>query len=219
MNHRHHNRREDDEREEQLLTYLLASVRSTRGELDRVATIETVLKMDLDRVQRGTTLANVHLKTIEDELKALRARHEKKLFVFFVSTEGGKTAMQIGASSTAVLLLLLAESAKGNQIPLSAGPFTVDSEDPNSTCNYTPGSADQSTPDSWTPNGSGALGTVTVEVADEGQTPPLIGTGSFDVIAGGGGGPVVPDTLTVDFQPATPAALAAFKARVAAKKA
>lgn len=216
MNYRHHNRREEDEREEQLLTYLLASVRSTRGELDRVATIETVLKMDLDRVQRGTALANVHLKTIEDELKALRARHEKKLFVFFVSTEGGKTAMQIGASSTAVLLLLLAESAKGNQIPLSAGPFTVDSEDPGNTCTHTSGSPDQSTPDSWTPNGSNATGTVTVEVADEGQTPPLIGSGSFDVIAGGG---VVPDTLTVNFQPATPAAVAALKARVAAKKA
>lgn len=218
MNGRHYNRREADEREEQLLTYILASVRSTRGELDRVATIETVLKMDLDRVQRGTELSNVHLKTIEDELKQIRARHSKQLFVFFVPSEGGKTAMQIGALSTTVLLLLLAESAKGNQIPLSTGPFTVDSEDPSNTCNYVPGSADQSTPDSWTPNGSGALGTVQVTVADESQTPPLIGTGSFDVIAGGGG-TIVPDTLTVNFQPATPAAVAALKARVAAKKA
>lgn len=203
-----------DEAIEELISYLTASARIIRAELARVHTIETVLKIDLERATRGTDLAEFHLKAIEAELKLLRARHSKQLTVFFF-TEGGKQQMNLLSNAIIALLLVLAESAKGNPIKLSAGPFTVATSDPNNTVTNTPGSADQTTPDSWLPNGTGNTGTVEVTVTDEGQTPPLVGVGSFNVVAPGGGGtgPVVPDTLTVTFAPATPAQAEAIAAK------
>lgn len=143
-------------------------------------------------------------------------RHAERLFVFFLPSAlppqdlgtaatlegfillGVKITMQIFSNDTKGLDLVLAESAKGVSVPLSKGPFTVSVTDPGNTVNVTPGSADQTTPTKFTPNGTGATGTVTVTVTDTSQTPPLVGTGSFDVVA-----PVtVPDTLTVSFTPA-----------------
>ena len=109
----------------------------------------------------------------------------------------------IFTTSLTGLLLALAESSKGNPVPLSAGPFTVAVSDPSNTVNVTPGSADQTTPTQFVPNGTGNTGTVTVTVTDTSQTPPLVGTGSFQVVAPTA--PPVPDTLTVTFVPATSA--------------
>jgi len=110
--------------------------------------------------------------------------------------------MQIFSNDAKGLNLVLAESAKGQPFPLTAGPFTVDVQDPGNTVTVTPGSADQTTPTNFKPNGSGAVGTVTVVVTDTSQTPPLVSApASFDVVA-----PVVvppvPDTLTASFVPA-----------------
>ena len=104
--------------------------------------------------------------------------------------------MQINSNDTKGLNLVLAESAKGQPVPLSKGPFTVAVQDPNNTVTVTPGSADQTTPTNFKPNGSGATGTVTATVTDTAQTPPLVSApASFDVVA-----PVtVPDTLTASF--------------------
>lgn len=107
--------------------------------------------------------------------------------------------MQIFSNDPKGLNLVLAESAKGAAVPLSAGPFTVAVTDPNNTVTVTPGSADQTSPTNFKPNGSGAVGTVTVVVTDAGQNPPLASApASFDVVA-----PVVtppaPDTLTASF--------------------
>jgi hypothetical protein len=141
-----------------------------------------------------------------------RRRHRRQLFVFFFRSEGGipvATTPQILTTSTVGLLLALAESLKGNQVPLSAGPFTVAVDDPNNTITDFPGTPSQSTPDQFVPNGSGNTGTVTVTVTDESQTPPLVGSASFEVVAPPP--PVVPDTLAVSFVPATapPASAAA----------
>jgi hypothetical protein len=111
--------------------------------------------------------------------------------------------MQIFSNDTKGLNLVLAETAKGAALPLSAGPFTVAVQDPANTCNVTPGSADQTTSTNFKPNGSGAVGTVTVIVTDTSQNPPLVSApASFDVVP-----PVVvppvPDTLTASFVPAT----------------
>ncbi len=100
------------------------------------------------------------------------------------------------------LNLVLAESAKGAAIPLSAGPFTLAIQDPANTVTVTPGSADQTTPTNFKPNGTGNVGTVTVVVTDTSVTPNLVSApASFDVVA-----PVVtppvPDTLTASFAPA-----------------
>jgi hypothetical protein len=107
--------------------------------------------------------------------------------------------MQIQSNDAKGLDLVLAESAKGAAVPLSKGPFTVAVQDPGNTVQVTPGSADQTTPTNFKPNGSGAVGTVTVVVTDTSQTPPLVSApASFDVVA-----PVaVPDTLTASFAPA-----------------
>lgn len=104
--------------------------------------------------------------------------------------------MQINSNDTKGLNLVLAESAKAQPVPLSKGPFTVDVQDPNNTVTVTPGSADQTTPTNFKPNGSGATGTVTVTVTDTAQTPPLVSApASFDVVV-----PVTaPDTLTASF--------------------
>lgn len=108
--------------------------------------------------------------------------------------------MQIVSNDTKGLLLVLAESSKGVAVPLSKGPFAVDVQDPNNTITMTPGSDDQSTPSKFVPNGSAATGTVTVKVTD--TSNGLVGSGSFDVVAAPPP-PPTPDTLTVDFAPAT----------------
>jgi hypothetical protein len=110
--------------------------------------------------------------------------------------------VQLLSNDTKGLNLVLAETAKGVAVPLSKGPFTLDVQDPANTITVTPGSADQTTPTNFKPNGSGAVGTVTVVVTDTSQTPPLVSApASFDVVA-----PVVtppvPDTLTASFAPA-----------------
>lgn len=210
-----------DETTDELLAFVGHSLRAVRSEIERVHVVETVLKIDLERVHRSTELATLHLRQIETDLalllQLLRDRHSKQLHVFFLNSEGGIT-MQI-ASNSAGLALVLAESLKGNLLPLSAGPFLVELDDPNNTVSQVPGSPDQTTPDLFEPNGTGNTGTVNVKVTDQGQTPPLVGTGSFDVIAPvTPPPPTTPDTLTVGFAPITPATSAAVKARSAAKK-
>jgi hypothetical protein len=108
--------------------------------------------------------------------------------------------MQIVSNDPKGLNLVLAETAKGAAVPLSKGPFTLVVTDPGNTVTVTPGSPDQTTPTNFKPNGTGAVGTVTVVVTDTSQTPPLVSApASFDVVA-----PVatVPDTLTASFVPA-----------------
>lgn len=110
--------------------------------------------------------------------------------------------MQIFSNDTKGLNLVLAETAAGVAVPLSKGPFTIDVQDPANTVTVTPGSADQTTPANFKPNGSGAVGTVTVVVTDTSVTPPLVSApASFDVVA-----PVVvppvPDALVASFAPA-----------------
>jgi len=111
--------------------------------------------------------------------------------------------MQINSNDLKGLNLALAESAKGQPFPLTAGPFTLDVQDPNNTVIVTPGSADQTTPTNFKPNGTGAVGTVTVVVTDNSQTPPLVSApASFDVVAPVVPPPTVPDTLIASFVPA-----------------
>ena len=100
------------------------------------------------------------------------------------------------------LLLALVElrQSDGKVFPLSSGPFQVDVQDPSNTVTVTPGSADQTTPTQFVPNGTNAVGTVTVKVTDMNPSfkTPLVGTGTFDVTA-------TPaeqaDTLQVGFKP------------------
>jgi hypothetical protein len=132
-----------------------------------------------------------------------RHRHRRELTVFFYSVEGGNFTMQIFSNDTKGLLLALAESAKGVAIALSKGPFAIAVQDPSNTCTFTPGSADQTTPASFVPNGSGAVGTVTVVVTDNSVTPPLVSApASFQVVAPAPPPPPVPDTLVASFVPA-----------------
>ncbi len=110
--------------------------------------------------------------------------------------------MQIFSNDPKGLNLVLAETAAGVAVPLSKGPFTLTITDPANTVAVTPGSADQTTPTNFKPNGSGAVGTVTVVVTDTSVTPPLVSApASFDVVA-----PVVvppvPDALVASFAPA-----------------
>jgi hypothetical protein len=130
----------------------------------------------------------------------------RQLFAFFFSPSqaeqnlGGFT-MQIFSNDPKGLNLALAETLKGAPVPLSKGPFAVAISDPNNTIKVTPGSADQTTPDNYKPNGSGALGTVTVTVTDNAQTPPLVSAPvSFDVVAPTGGNTA--DALVASFVPA-----------------
>jgi len=100
--------------------------------------------------------------------------------------------------------LVLAELLAGAPFPLTKGPFLVSVADPGNTIQRTPGSADQTTPDTFFPNGSGNAGTVTVTVTDQSVTPAgLVGTGAFDVVAATPPPLTQPDTLTVDFAPIT----------------
>jgi hypothetical protein len=123
------------------------------------------------------------------------------MFVFFLHVEGGigELVMQIVSNDTKGLNLVLAETAKGVAVPLSKGPFTLAITDPNNTVLVTPGSADQTTPTNFKPNGTGAVGTVSVVVTDTSVTPNLVSApATFDVVT-----PVaVPDTLTASFVPA-----------------
>jgi len=108
--------------------------------------------------------------------------------------------MQIVSNDAKGLNLVLAESAKGAPLPLSKGPFTVDVTDPNNTVTVTPGSPDQTTPTNFKPNGTGAVGTVSVVVTDTSLTPPLVSApATFDVVAPAA---TVPDTLVASFVPA-----------------
>jgi hypothetical protein len=109
--------------------------------------------------------------------------------------------MQIFSNDPKGLNLTIQEvlAATGQIFP-SAGPFDVVVTDPASTVTVTPGSADNTTPTNFKPNGSGAIGTVTVKVTD--QSNNLVGTGSFDVVAPVTPPPTVPDTLQVGFVPA-----------------
>jgi hypothetical protein len=107
--------------------------------------------------------------------------------------------MQIFSNDTVGLKLVLSETHAGTPVPLTKGPFTVAVTDPNNTVTVTPGSPDQTTPTKFVPNGTGAVGTVTVVVTDTSTTPPLVSPpASFDVVA-----PVVtPDAITASFAPA-----------------
>jgi len=88
--------------------------------------------------------------------------------------------------------------ASGQVFP-SSGPFAVDTTDPGGTITVTPGSPDNSTPTNFKPNGTGAVGTVTVKVTD--KSNGLVGSGSFDVVAPPAPTPKA-DTLVVGFVPA-----------------
>jgi hypothetical protein len=116
---------------------------------------------------------------------------------------------QLVATDTVGINLLLGELLKGAAFPLSKGPFTVAVADPQNTgVVVTAGSADQTSPTNFKGTAAGlALGEVTVTVTDESQTPPLVGVGSFAVVAPAPPPPPPgPDTLTVQFTPATPPA-------------
>jgi hypothetical protein len=76
----------------------------------------------------------------------------------------------------------------------------VDVTDPSGVITVTPGSADQSTPTNFKPNGTAAVGTVTAKVTD--TSNGLVGSGSFDVVAPAPPPPPGPDTLVVGFVPA-----------------
>jgi hypothetical protein len=122
----------------------------------------------------------------------------------------------IATDTTKGFALVLAELLAGAPFPLTAGPFTVAFDDPNGTVTRTPGSADQTTPDTFFPNGSGAVGTVTVTVTDQSVPGGLVGVGAFDVVA-----PVPPppqpDTLQVSFAPISTAGASSAPAAAAVK--
>jgi hypothetical protein len=128
-------------------------------------------------------------------------RQRRELLVFFLHLERclGELVMQIFSNDAKGLNLVLAETAKGVPVPLSKGPFTLQVTDPGNTITVTPGTPDQTTPTNFKPNGTGAVGTVTVVVTDTSFNPPLVSApASFDVVA-----PVaVADTLTASFAPA-----------------
>jgi hypothetical protein len=108
--------------------------------------------------------------------------------------------MKIAANSAKGLVLGIVESrASDGKIYPAVGPFQVDVADPGNTINVVPGTADQKTATIFRPNGSGALGTVTVKVTDTSNN--LVGSTSFDVVAPAPPPPPVdlPDTLIVSF--------------------
>lgn len=108
--------------------------------------------------------------------------------------------MQIFSNDPKGLNLALVESAKGVQIPLSKGPFTVDVQDPANTITVTRVGTDEVVPTNFKPNGSGATGTVTITVTDTSVTPPLAAAPiSFDVVAPA---VAVPDSLVASLVPA-----------------
>jgi hypothetical protein len=120
--------------------------------------------------------------------------------------EGHMANKQLLANATKGFVLTLAESfvpADGSapqSFPLTAGPFTVDVQDPASTIAVVPGTPDQKTPTIFRPNGTLAVGTVTVNVTD--TSNGLKGSVSFDVVAPAPPPPPpAPNTLAVDVAP------------------
>lgn len=109
--------------------------------------------------------------------------------------------MQILSNATKGLVLGIVETlASSGKVFPNVGPFDIAIDDPNNTVAVTAGSPDQSTPDIFRPNGSGATGTVTVKVTD--TSNGLVGSASFDVVAPPPPPPPdKPDTLTVSFVP------------------
>ena len=109
--------------------------------------------------------------------------------------------MQIVSNATKGLVLGIAEThASSGQIFPAAGPFQVDVTDPSTTITVVPGTPDQKTPTIFRPNGTGAVGTVTVKVTDTSNN--LVGSASFDVVAPAPPPPLpAADTLTVSFTP------------------
>jgi hypothetical protein len=129
--------------------------------------------------------------------------HTKKfLVVSFIEVARGVLTMKIFSNDPKGLNLTLQEilQASGQQFPLTKGPFQVDVTDPSGVITVTPGSADQSTPTNFKPNGTAAVGTVTAKVTD--TSNGLVGSGSFDVVAPAPPPPPGPDTLVVGFVPA-----------------
>lgn len=106
--------------------------------------------------------------------------------------------MQIFSNDPKGLNAAIVETGAGQTFPVT-GPVKFDIQDPGNTITFTPGSADNSTPANFKPNGSGATGTVTVTATDTGNVDKLADTQSFDVVA-----PVVakPDKLALSFVPA-----------------
>ena len=107
---------------------------------------------------------------------------------------------QILSNATTGLVLKIVETlAATGQVFPSSGPFQVDVADPSSTITVVAGSADQTTPDIFRPNGSGNTGTVTVTVTD--TSNGLTGSASFAVVAPPAPPAAKPDTLSVSFTP------------------
>ena len=125
-------------------------------------------------------------------------RHARKfLLVSFIGED--KLTMQIFSNDPKGLNLTIQEVLKATgQIFPSAGPFTLDVADPSKTVTMTAGTPDNVTPTNFKPNGTAAVGTVTVTVTDTSNN--LVGIGSFDVVVR-----VVAkaDTLNVGFVAAT----------------
>ena len=65
------------------------------------------------------------------------------------------TVNQIFSNDPNGVDLTILETAKGAPVPLGKGPFTIVVADPANTCKHVAGSADQTTPDSLVPNGTG----------------------------------------------------------------
>jgi hypothetical protein len=135
-----------------------------------------------------------------------RARHPRHLLAFLLAagsdceTQKKGCNVQIFSNDPKGLNLALVESAKGVQIPLSKGPFTLAVQDPANTVNVTRTGTDEVVPTNFKPNGTGNVGTVTVVVTDTSVNPALVAAPiSFDVVA-----PVanVPDSLVASFVPA-----------------
>jgi len=166
-------------------------------------------------VQQEISEINERLNSLEES-----RRHRYAILVILFRTEAtqhtqssgvpstssleGHMAKSIPADSTKGLVLTLAEirASDGKVYPLTAGPFQVDVQDPAGTVDIVPGSADQTTPTIFHPNGTKTAGTVTVKVTD--TSNGLSGTASFDVTAVAPPPPPpadVPDTLNVDFVP------------------
>jgi hypothetical protein len=119
-----------------------------------------------------------------------RRRHRLALLVFFL--RGGTNHMppqivnQLVANDTNGIYLLVAETLKGEAIPLSKGPFTVNVDDSAKTgVVVVPGSPDLTTPPIFKAPPAPALladGQVNVTVTDTSVTPPISATASFQVV-------------------------------------
>jgi len=135
-----------------------------------------------------------------------RARH---LFVFLLAADSDRWLItkgcnvQIFSNDPKGLNLALVESAKGVQVPLSKGPFSLAVQDPANTVTVTRVGQDEVVPSNFKPNGTGNIGTVTIVVTDTSVTPPLVAAPiSFDVVAPAPPPPVVPDSLVASLVPA-----------------